>query len=239
MEIRDLDRIRFVTQRFSDLQGLRHLVPLGLLLLSGARAVWLTSWPLVLLQAVSFSGAFVLMLRARRYYRSTFGEVEGPRVRPAAKVYSLSILSTAGPAPQIEPALPVSQRYMLALALIPPVLLLFTFLFWSPWIVMRSGVIVDPNWHNMLVFSLLEPVVAQMIYPLFGSFFLGIWLLRERRLSQSHHLAIGALLSGLFILQPTAAPLGLALLLCGSSMVLAGLLDHLQLVRVLGRQEEE
>jgi hypothetical protein len=237
MKIQDLDRIRFVTQRFGDLQGLRHLVPLGLLFLSGAGAAWLASWPLVLLQAVSFFGAFALMLGARRYYRSTFGEVERPRVRPAAKVYSLSILSTAGPAPQIEPALPVSQRCMLALALIPPILLLFTFLFWPPWIAMRSGVIVDPEWHNMLTFSLLKTVVAQMIYPLCGSFFLGIWWLRQRRLSQSYHLAMGVLLSGLFIFQPMAVHLGAALLLCGSSLVLAGLLDHLQLVRVLGRRE--
>src|SRR5215203_446445 len=72
MEIQDLDRIRFVTQRFGDLQGLRYLVPLGLLLLSGAGAAWLANWPLVLLQAVSFSGAFALMLGARRYYRNTF-----------------------------------------------------------------------------------------------------------------------------------------------------------------------
>jgi hypothetical protein len=239
MEIQDLDRIRFVTQRFGDLQGLRHLVPLGVLLLSGAGAAWLANWPLVLLQAVSFSGAFALMLGAGRYYRNTFGEVEGPGVRPAAEVYSLSILSTAGPAPQIEPALPVSQRYMLALALIPPILLLFTFLFWPPWITMESDVIVDPEWHNLLTFSLLKTVAAQMIVPLCGSFFLGIWWSRGRRLSQSYHLAMGVLLSVLFILQPTAAHLGFTLLLCGSSLVVAGLLDHLQLVRVLGQREEE
>jgi hypothetical protein len=179
------------------------------------------------------------MLGARRYYRSSFGEVEGPRAHPAAEIYSLSILSTAGPAPRIESALPVSQRCMLALALIPPILLLFTFLFWPPWITMESDVIVDPEWHNMLVFSLFKTVVAQMIYPLCASFFLGIWWLRGRRLSQSYHLAMGVLLAGLFILQPGTAHLGAALLLCGSSLVLAGLLDHLQLVRVLGRQEEE
>jgi hypothetical protein len=94
------------------------------------------------------------------------------------------------------------------------------------------------------------------LYALFGAFFLGVWFLRERRLSQSYYLAIGFLLLGLaalgtflglllpalgnlkiaslsdLLLQPLTH-LWLALVLCGVSLILAGLLDHQQLTRVL------
>ena len=83
MELQDLDRIRFVTRRFSDLQGLRRLVPAGLILLSGAGLTSFTSWPLLFLRALSFGGACLLLLGARRYYRSTFGEAEPPQAEPA------------------------------------------------------------------------------------------------------------------------------------------------------------
>ena len=225
MELRNLERIRFVTRYFNDLQGLKHLVPLGLVFLGTAGPAWLT--------AVSFVGALLLAFGARRYY-NTFGEVEPPRVQPAAERYALSILPI-GPAPRIAPGVPASQRNMLVLALIPPVLLLFSFLFWPPWIGMESGVIVDPEWGRLPA----GPVIERMIFLLCGSFFIGVWWLRGRQVPQSYHLAIGLLLSVISILEPAAARLGIVLLLCGSSMVLAGLLDHWQLVRVLGRGEEE
>lgn len=225
MEIRNLERIRFVTRYFNDLQGLKHLVPLGLVLLGAAGPAWLT--------AASFAGALLLALGARRYY-STFGEVEPPRAQPATELYALSILPI-GPAPRIAPEVPASQRNLLILALVPPVLLLFCFLFWPPWIGMDSGVIVDPEWGRLPA----GPVIERMILLLCGSFFLGVWWLRRRQVSQSHHFGLGLLLSAVSILEPAAARPGTVLLLCGSSMVLAGLLDHRQLVRVFGRGEEE
>lgn len=103
--------------------------------------------------------------------------------------------------------------------------------------------------------STLRAVFGQTMYVLYGSAFLGVWLWRERRRSQGHHLVLAVLLLGLsalgaslgFYVQEGGIPRafdlflpalvypGLALLLCGSSMILAGLLDHGQLVRTLGR----
>jgi hypothetical protein len=80
---------------------------------------------------------------------------------------------------------------------------------------------------------------APLLYALFGTLFLSVWLLRERRLSQSYYLGL-ALLLGFSALG--SAPLWAAPLLCGSAMILAGLLDHCQLVRALGpaaRESEE
>ncbi|HEV2854028.1 MAG TPA: hypothetical protein VHC97_14615 [Thermoanaerobaculia bacterium] len=155
MQTRDLDRIRFFTRYFNDLQGLRHWVPLGLLTLgAGVAASHLVSR---LLAAPLFLGALLLTFGARR--------------------------------------------------------------------------------------------------------FLGVWLRRERRLSQRHYLALGAVLMGLaalgaflgylvdedaenavriinFVLPVVVRP-WMALLVCGASTVLAGLLDHWQLVRALGWSCEE
>ncbi len=103
--------------------------------------------------------------------------------------------------------------------------------------------------------SMLRAVFAQMIYALYGAVFLAVWLWRDRRLSQGYQLAFAALLLGLsglgtslgYIVRPDGeiariAGLflpalvypGVALLLCGSAMVLAGLFDHWQLVAALG-----
>jgi hypothetical protein len=98
-----------------------------------------------------------------------------------------------------------------------------------------------------------------MIYALYGSLFLGVWLWRGHRLSQSYYLALGVLLVGLSafgaslgffwaapwdqgifrILLPAVAHLWVALILCGSAMILTGLLDHRQLVRALGKPAME
>lgn len=106
--------------------------------------------------------------------------------------------------------------------------------------------------------STAKAVLGQMAFALFGAFFLGVWLWRGRRLSQSYHLALGIALLALaafgtclgylvwedrdaarFVIDlflPALVHPWMALLLCGSSMILAGLLDHWQLVRSLGRQ---
>jgi hypothetical protein len=117
---------------------------------------------------------------------------------------------------------------------------------WVPWV--YSNVSTRPP-------STLWAVFGQMMYALYGSVFFGVWLWRERRWSQSHHLAFAVLLLGLaalgtslgFFLDENGqiAPIldlflpalvypGVALLLCGVSMILAGLLDHRQLVQALG-----
>jgi hypothetical protein len=104
-------------------------------------------------------------------------------------------------------------------------------------------------------------VLGQMALALYGAFFLGLWLWRGRRLSQSCHLILGIALAGLsifgtclgyfvwedrnlprFVIDlflPAVVQPWVSLLLCGSSMILAGLLDHWQLVRALGRRVED
>ena len=267
---RDLDRIRFVTRHFHDLQGLRYWVPLGLITLSGGGATYFANRPLVLLRAALFVGAFLLMLATRRYYRNTLGEVERPPVHPAMEPYVLSIYSPAGSLPRLggSPGIsPVTQRFLLAMgsafalfmtlqAISPSVgIVVDESLVQPPWLASHT-VFVNPG--HLFPFSFSSPSVlfAQMMYVLYGSFFLGVWLWRERRLSQSYYLALGALLLSLSALgaslgffvgtdgrfavfvstfRPAVIHLWVALLLCGSSMILVGLLDHWQLVRALQR----
>jgi hypothetical protein len=229
MEIRDLDRIRFVTRRFSELQGFRRLVPVGLLALSGAGLIFLPGWPLMLLPAAV---AFLLFFCAGRYYQNNFGEAE-----PVAELSSL-VLTAEGPSWRLQPSIPAVPRFLLIGGLTCAVFVLFQLLLWPPWVTIGSEVVYwsgDP--------AMTRAMLIQMLYGLCGLFFLGTWRLREQLLSQSHCLGIGVLLSALSALGPWFVPaavhLGTALLLCGSSLVLAGLLDHLQLVQVLGRGQEE
>ncbi len=84
MDARDLDRIRFVTRHFGDLQGLSGLVPMGMMFLTQALA-----WPLFFIRApgavrialvssfwvAAMAGTFHLTFRTRAYYQS-LGEVQ-------------------------------------------------------------------------------------------------------------------------------------------------------------------
>jgi hypothetical protein len=283
MKTQDLDRIRFVTRHFNDLQGLRYWVPLGLVTLGlGGPA---------LLRVVSILGAGLLMLGAKRYYGTTFGRVERQPVEPAAELYPVSVYSPAGPIPRLAGVqqVPPLARHFLTTATL--VMILFSILqaippsfqvqgqeslgqhpritsrlaLERPWIVgeqpQPSG-IAQPPWVAWVYSATptrppatLRAVFGQTLYALFGSVFLCVWLWRGRRRSQGHHLALAALLLGLaalgtslgflaradgaipgtldFLLPALVYP-GLALLLCGSAMILAGLLDHAQLVRTLG-----
>jgi hypothetical protein len=233
MEIRDLDQIRFVTRRFSELQGFRRLVPVGLLLLSGAGLVSVASWPL---STALLAGACLLLFRAERYYRNNFGEAEPLEAEPVAELSSL--LMTGGLVQRPQPAIPAVPRVLLIGGLICSVFIVFQLLFWPPWITIGSEVV---SWSGDA--AMTRTMLIQMLYGLSGIFFLGTWWLRECRPSQGYYLGIGLLSSGLSALAPWFAPaavhLGVALLVCGSSLVLAGLLDHLQLVQVLGHGQEE
>ena len=273
MEIRDFERIRFITRHFNDLQGFSLWVPLGLITLSlGGPA---------LLRGVAFLGALLLMLGAKWYYRNTFGEVALDPVDATAELCPASIFSPAGQSTRIEgfrQVTPIARHFLITVTLalvlfsyfqaIPPnilvqgeetlgqhpqVLLEPAPSFGPPLIkVLEGGVVRSP--------SMLKAVFAQAMYALYGSIFLGVWLWRGRRRSQSHHLVLAALLLGLSILGTSLAYIarpdgmidqnidlilpalvypGFALLLCGSSMILAGLLDHWQIVRALGPVTEE
>jgi hypothetical protein len=274
MESRDLERIRFVTQHFNDLQGLRIWVPLGLITLGWAGPM--------LLRAASFLGAVLLMLGARRYYRNAYGEVEQQPVDPVpVPIFSLA----AGPLPPLEDfqprVTPIARHFLLTLALAG---VLFSFL----QVVPRPHILVQgdealgqhprilhessdffggPPWEEgshtactMRAPSMIRALLAQTMYVLVGSLFLGVLFWREGHRSQSHYLVLGALLLGLSVLGtslgflagkggevarsidlllPALVYPGVALLTCGASMVLVGLLDHWQLVRALGPRVED
>lgn len=80
---------------------------------------------------------------------------------------------------------------------------------------------------------------GRFYYALFGAMFLGAWIWRQCRLSQSYYLGLGVLLLALAVPGPSAVFLPAlaatgALIVCGTVLILAGLLDHRQLVRTLG-----
>lgn len=229
MKARDLEHIRFITQHFNDLQGLRYWVPLGIITLSWGGPP--------LLRAVSFVGALLLMLGARRYYWR-LGEVEPAQVRPAAaELTPVSIFSPAGTAVRPQPVTPARQRFLIVLGLIPVILLGFQFLFSQPWITTGSGVVFEPSPGLPWWSPTFRGFAAQMPYFVGGVLLLAIWLHRACRLSQSYLPTLGVLLVGLPYFAPAsgARSLGGALLVCGSAMVCAGLLDHWQLVQALGQ----
>ena len=268
MSAQRLHQIRFVTTHFNELQGLRYGVPLGLLTLSVGGTTYFANRPFLLLRALFLLGGLFLMLYAGRYYRRTFGEVERQPLRPAAQLHSLSVYSPAGATPRLEGyelMKPVTRRLLITMTLGFVLLLALRAyspfvgidtdesLVQKPWLALHSDVslytmdkpLAGESWHTLKV---------QMMYALYGSLLLGVWLWRGSRLSQSSYLAFGVLLLGLSafgavmgffwtvpwdqgifnLLLPMAAHLWVALLLCGSTMVLAGLIDHWQLVRVLG-----
>jgi len=237
MGIRDLERIQFVTRHFHSLQGLRHLVPLGLITLS-AVACFMEA-PLLFLGAVPLLGAVLLMLGARRYYGEAFGLAEPRQApRPATEPLCTSIYSSTGPAPWLASSpSPIStlQRTLLLIGLAPFLYLLFQNLIAPPWVTFPSGTTVPRpfEWYG----SALGAFPALLLYALSGPLFFSIWWLQGRRLSQSYHLGLGALLLGFSAFG--TAPLWIAPLLCGSAMILAGLLDHWQLVRALGPAPQE
>ncbi len=274
MTTRDIDRIRFVTRHFRDLQGLRTLVPLGLLLLAyGAMDAFPFRWVLCLAAAL-FLIAWGMMRRLGAYYQRTFGEVERLPALAGSQLSPLSVYRPASPAPSAVDLRPTSPYPRLLIAMgVASVLLL------SLWMIAPSRILgvslrgVNP-WlpHTPLTVASgslkgtsgpwLTPALAEMAYLLCGGAFVGLWFWRGRRLSQSYHLAFGALLLGLAALGaglglvlpvlwnlgvarlangflPLVAHLSLAEIVCGTALVMAGLLDHWQIARVLQPAREE
>jgi hypothetical protein len=73
---------------------------------------------------------------------------------------------------------------------------------------------------------------------LLGSELMVLWVLMECRWSQSYHLLLGGLLTALALLGPgvyPAAEMPVAYAVSGASCILAGLLDHQQLLKTLGQ----
>jgi hypothetical protein len=258
MTSRDIERIRFVTRHFNELQGLRTLVPMGVLLTIQGAAHFFRDWPFTyFIVILAILGSLAWYPRADRYYRRTFGEVEQRQAGLGMGGSSLPVYSPAGRAPLAAGTRPLDPRLrwliLAAVAAYALLLLLKAILPSAALLTDRSR--VDSRW--------LHPLLAQMMCYIFGTLLLGMWFLkRERRLSQTYYLAIGLSLLGLAVLGsvlglilpelrnlkvgsilqlflPFLADPSWAQILCGTSMVLAGLLDHLQLVRVLRPVGEE
>jgi hypothetical protein len=220
MKIRDLDRIRFVTRHFNDLQGLRLWVPLGLFTLALASPL--------LLGLVLVLAACLLSLGARRYYQGAFGAVE---LSPALEADPLSVFSPAGPAARLgeTPGNALFQRRFLtttALALVlfsivqamppafqvegigpgrpPRVKPLPHGILERPWIIgdqPQPRGIFQPPWVEWVYsktpvrpVSMLRAIFAQTVYLVFGCFFLCLWIWRERRRAQAPLAATAGLL---------------------------------------------
>lgn len=267
--IRHLERIRFITQHFHDLQGLRVGVPVGLITL----ALVAPALPRIALCVA----ALLLLLGARRYYRG-FGHVEPQPAGPAAELGSVTLYSPAGPLSRLEGFPQVTPRGRNLLITATLAVALFTYfqaippnfmvrgdesLGQHPQVLREPAPYLGPPLIKVLDGgvarspSMLRAVFAQTTYVFFGAFFLSAWLWRGRRESQSLHLMLAILLLGLSalgtslgyllarpggeipaffdLILPALVYPGLAVLLCGSAMILTGLFDHWQLVRALGR----
>jgi hypothetical protein len=263
MTTRTIDRIHFVTRHFNELQGLRT-APLGLILVCLGIVGFYLSLPLLALLEIGVSlGGLVLILRIGPYYQRVFGEVEQQPALVDAGL--LSVYSPAGPAPLATvrrpmkpPLILIALAFTLFLVLqvtLPAATLVSDGSGIDPWVQLHTPVVfIDaaprlPRWGDDL-----KQVLGQGLYVLFGAAFLGIWISRERRLSQSYYLAFGVPLLALGLLGaslgvvvpsfpvlprtlsfflPALAHAWMAEILCGSAMFVAGLLDHLQIVRIL------
>lgn len=251
MTAREIDRIRFVTQHFTELQGLGTLVPLGLFFILQGVADLFPHQPFVyLVEMIPFLlGWLAWVPRSRRYYRQTFGEVEQRQAGLGVGGSSLPVYSPAGRAPLAAGTRPLNPKLrwlILATAAYALLILLKA--------ILPSATLMTDR---------ADPWLAQAWCYGFGTIFLALWFFRwERRPSQMHYLAIGLLLLGLAVLGtflglilpelrylkiglllqlllPLLAYPWWAQILCGTSLVLAGLLDHLQLVRVFRPMREE
>ncbi len=270
--------ISFVTRHFNDLQGLRLLVPLGLIVLSLGGSAYFDNRPLLLLRGALFLAGALLLAGAPRYYRRRFGEVEPEGTAAGGELSALSIYSPAGsirPLPGSQGMAPRARFLLLALAVTFTVFFVVQAvaptvsvevddsLVQPPWATLDSVVLFMPDWSRGIDAVLHKPVPGpstfravegQLLYALCGSLLLGTWLWRGRLRSQSYHLALAVPLLalsitgtclGLFVwetgrianllnfLLPALVHLWVALLLCGMALVVAGMLDHFQLVRAL------
>jgi hypothetical protein len=271
-----LDHIRFATRHFNDLQGLRYAVPLGLVTLALGGVLHFAAWPAFLLIPAA-AASLLLAFTAGRHYRRVYGEVQAEPAYPAWELHGLSIYHPAGPTPRLAGFQQLTPRARHFLAL----LLLTAGLCWVLQLTSRNVAVTgsetagqhpqiqsaapleyDPYLGWLSAFDgiykppgTVRAIYGQMAYAVFGAFFLGLWLWRERRPSQRHHLVLALLLLGLSalgtslglvarengemgpvldFLAPALVYPGVALLLCGAAMSVAGLLDHWQLARALG-----
>jgi hypothetical protein len=262
MSPENLDCVRFVTRHFNELQGLRRMVPLGLIVLGLGALTAFRSSPLLLVLVAVVGGAIFLFVRSKSYYGTRFGEVERGGAQLSLQPCALSTYDPAGSCVEVERKSLNPGAWQIGILISLAFVLCMTLQMTSPLVVIDT----PTHWSHLETQTAmfgsgpefkLESLSELMVYFLGGSLFLGIWLWRERRLSQCHYLALGILLLGLailgaslgFVLQalfdlgiggiarlfvPALGSVATAEILCGISLILAGLLDHRQLVRAFG-----
>ncbi len=258
MKSPDLGRVRFITRHFNELKGLSLMSP-GLIFIAGGLTYFgagslagsLFAFGVKILLMV---GAVVLAFYARTYYQKRFGEVrslgEQALRQEALAIYGPGAASRTGNA-GTEANVWLLRRMLLigTFGLIVYVALRMI----SPDIH-----IVGPSIADRQGFAIAQ----QVLDILFGALFLSTWIWRGCRLSQAYYLALAVVMLGLpalgaslgFLLPalwnhglinvaryllPALNNMYLGQLLCGVSFLLAGLLDHRQLVRALTPAVEE
>ncbi len=272
MSPESLDRVRFVTRYFNELQGLRSFVPVGLFFFAKGLMDFFPSPLTIGVGCALFVGAAFLWLGARMYYRR-LGEVESRGFERTVQI--LSLFHPEGvPVTLATPLRRVNARqqgllltgavvlYLALRAVSPSVALLTDHSGIDPWLQLDPPVVETymgtykgPSSPGDWIFAAVA-VLPQVLYLATGVLLLSIWCHRERRPSQSLYLVLGALLlafaflgAGLGLVMPVLWGLGmgqfdtlfllplahlwLAQLLCGAALILCGLADHLQLVRIL------
>jgi hypothetical protein len=221
MTTRDVERIRFVTEHFNDLQGLRFLMPLGLIVLSLGGTTYFDNRPFLVLRAGLFLTGVLLMLGAPRYYRSRFGVVDSAPAYEPGELHSLSIYSPAGPISRLQGFQGMTPRVRFLLMSLGLTFVIFyalqsiaptvavqvdESLVRPPWAALDSVVLFKEDWTVGIWDQIHLPVAgpstdkavaAQLLYALCGALFLGTWIWRGRQRSQRYHLILGALLLGL------------------------------------------
>jgi hypothetical protein len=244
----DLDRIRFVTRHFNGLRGGLNLVALGLLLLPMGTFDFGRGHFVVLfyLQIALMFVAVALMLYAKTYYQKRFGEVLEQREelphQEALSIYGSGTVRRAVYA-DMGPGLLMFGRMLLIGGL--GVIVYVGLRMVSP----TAGM---PSMYDKVLQS--YATYQQVLDIFLGALFLGTWISRGRSLSQGYYLALAILVLGIpalgasqgFLLPalqdpglirmvrfalPAADDMYMGMLLFGASCLLAGLLDHRQLVR--------
>jgi hypothetical protein len=256
----DLDRIRFVTRHFNGLKGGLNLVALGLFLLSTGSFYFGRVHFAVLfyLRITVIIGSTALMLYAKTYYRKRFGEVLEQREereellrQEALTIYGSGAGRRAVYA-DMGPDLLMAGRMLLM---------------WVLGIIVYVGLrrvspaVSMPSSDQLPIFGSFA-TVQQLMDIVLGVLFLSTWISRGRSLSQGYYLVLALLMLGIpalgasqgFILPalrdpgliqlvrfvlPAANDMYMGMLLLGASCLLAGLLDHRQLVRALKPAVEE
>jgi hypothetical protein len=241
MTTRDLDYLHFVRRHFNDLQGLRTGLGTGLVLIGLALAPLGPLRPLLILLAFAcvVVGGLLAGRLGRRYYQRRFGEVERLPAASGTELSSAPVQGPAAPAPWVAARRPVNPRSQWFLAAVITAYALVV------------AVLSVGSQHSVMWSP--GPILALGSYLAVGVGFIGVWLWRERRFSQSYYLVLGVLLLGLVaigvclrsvlpvlqdlglarFLLPLLASFSLAQILCGTLLIFVGLLDHWQLMRVL------